>query len=309
MQTFASLKSNSASSLDRLTKQIQKLNITKSYEDDRFWQPEADKSGNGYAIIRFLPISQEDSVNEAAGDPGAGYPWVRMWKHGFQGPGGWYIENSLTTIGQTDPVSEMNTKLWNSGDPKDREIVGKRKRKLTYISNIRVIKDAAHPEKEGQTFLYRYGKKIFDKIDAKMDPEFADDVAVDPFNLWLGCNFKLKLRMVEGYRNYDMSEFDVPSPVAASEEKIETIWKSEYPLMPFIATDKFKSYDELKSRLDQVLGTGIFSDNSWERQEQSKNVAEPKVGKTTAPKKEASSEVSGSDDLDFFRKLAEEDDK
>jgi hypothetical protein len=301
-ESFSALKRQRTSSLERLTKEINKLANKEqgSSTDDRYWQPEVDKAGNGYAIIRFLPAP----VNEEL-------PWVRMWNHGFQGPGGWYIENSLTTLNQADPVAEYNSKLWNSGNDKDKEIARKQKRRLTYIANIYVVKDPAHPENEGKVFLYKFGKKIFDKINEKMNPEFEDEKPTNPFDLWAGANFKLKIRKVEGYRNYDKSEFEEPAPLLDDDDDMEAIWKSEHSLAELVAADKFKSYDELKKRLDKVLsepnGSSRKSDEDddipFERPA-SRPSAAPAVGKTAAaPKKK----VDDDDDLEFFNKLAEDD--
>jgi hypothetical protein len=301
-ESFSALKRQRTSSLERLTKEINKLanKETASSNDDRYWQPEVDKAGNGYAIIRFLPAP----VNEEL-------PWVRMWNHGFQGPGGWYIENSLTTLNQPDPVAEYNSKLWNSGNDKDKEIARKQKRRLTYIANIYIVKDPAHPENEGKVFLYKFGKKIFDKINEKMNPEFEDEKPTNPFDLWAGANFKLKIRKVEGYRNYDKSEFEEPAPLLDDDDDMEAIWKSEHSLAELVAADKFKSYDELKRRLEKVLsepnGAARKSDEDddipFERPA-SRPSAAPAVGKTAAaPKKK----IDDDDDLEFFNKLAEDD--
>lgn len=293
--SFASLKRSRDTSLERLSKEMEKLTQKNVREtDDRLWYPEVDKSGNGYAVIRFLPAA-----------PGEDVPWVRLWNHAFQGPGGWYIENSLTTLSQQDPVSELNSKLWNSGSDKDKEIARKQKRKLTYYSNVLIVKDAAKPENEGRVVLYKYGKKIFDKLSRLMNPEFADEEPMNPFDLWSGCNLKLKIRTVEGYRNYDESTFSTPSPVAGNDEDIEKIWKKQHPLMPFVASDQFKSYDELTKRLNLVLGKtsgpSTLSDTDSDPLDDAppQKIASP-VGKTAKP-------PAQSDDLDFFRKLAEED--
>jgi hypothetical protein len=299
-ESFSALKRQRTSSLERLTKEINKLanKETSSNEDDRFWQPEVDKVGNGYAVIRFLPAPQNEEL-----------PWIRLWNHGFQGPGGWYIENSLTTLNQPDPVSEMNSKLWNSGNDKDKEIVRQRKRRLTYIANIYVVKDPAHPENEGKVFLYKFGKKIFDKINEKMNPQFEDETPMNPFDLWAGADFKLKIRKVEGYRNYDKSEFSESAPLSDDDDNMEAIWKSEYSLSELVAPDKFKSYADLKARLDKVLNQPVDKpyvneeDIPFERP--SRPAAAPAVGKTApAPKRK----VEDDDDLDFFNKLAEDDD-
>ena len=215
----------------------------KSYKDDRLWKPVMDKSGNGYAVIRFLPAVEGEDM-----------PWAKVWNHAFQGPTGqWYIENSLTTVGQNDPVSEMNSAYWNSGVESDKEIARKQKRKLQYFANIFVVEDPANPENEGKVMLYRFGKKIFDKCMEAMQPAFKDETAVNPFDFWEGANFKLKLRMVEGYWNYDKSEFSAPSALFDDDDKLEEIWKKEYPLSEFTAATNFKSYDELKKRMDMVL--------------------------------------------------------
>ena len=233
-------------SLDKLLGAVESENQSqekKSYVDERLWKPELDKTGNGYAVIRFLP-----AVN------GEDMPWAKIWNHAFQGPTGqWYIENSLTTIGQKDPVSEMNTSYWNSGLESDKEIARRQKRKLQYYSNIYVVNDSKHPENEGKVFLFRYGKKIFDKIMEAMQPAFDDEVAVNPFDFWEGANFKLKIRKVDGYWNYDKSEFESSSALFDKDDLIEEVWKKQYSLKEFNAPTNFKSYDELKIRLSIVL--------------------------------------------------------
>ena len=243
--SFANLKkkSRSGSLTDKLIKQVEKLNDKGSNVDERIWKPSVDKSGNGYAIIRFLP---EPEGNEL--------PWARVYTHAFQGPGGWFIENSLTTLGQKDPVSEHNSQLWNSGSDANKEIARKQKRRLSYYSNIFIVADPSNPENEGKVFLYKYGKKIFDKIQEAMKPEFADETAINPFDFWGGANFKLKIRRVEGYQNYDKSEFDKASPLFDDDAKLEEIYNKQYDLNEFTAPDKFKSYEALKTRLENVLG-------------------------------------------------------
>ena len=243
--SFANLKkkSRSGSLTDKLIKQVEKLNDKGSNVDERIWKPSVDKSGNGYAIIRFLP---EPEGNEL--------PWARVYTHAFQGPGGWFIENSLTTLGQKDPVSEHNSQLWNSGSDANKEIARKQKRRLSYYSNIYIIADPANPQNEGKVFLYKYGKKIFDKIQEAMKPEFADETAINPFDFWSGANFKLKIRRVEGYQNYDKSEFDRSSALFDDDAKLEEVYNKQYDLNEFTAADKFKDYDALKKRLENVLG-------------------------------------------------------
>ena len=267
----------------------------KSYKDERLWKPELDKSGNGYAVIRFLPAVEGEDM-----------PWAKVWNHAFQGPTGqWYIENSLTTIGQNDPVSELNSKFWNTGLESDKEIARKQKRKLQYFSNIYVVSDAKHPENEGKVFLFRYGKKIFDKIMASMQPEFEDESPVNPFDFWEGANFKLKIRKVAGYWNYDSSEFEAPSAIFDNDNKIEEVWKQQYALAEHTAATNFKSYEELKTRLDTVLSGTVTVGNIAEKMEDAP-VASPVVDTApvdnTPPFKVDSSEDD--DTMDYFAKLA-----
>ena len=245
--SFSDFKKRSQSSIGDLTKKIEQLNKKDSYKDDRFWRPELDKSSNGYAVIRFLPATEGEDL-----------PWAKYYSHGFKGKGGWYIEKSLTTIGQKDPVSEMNTELWNSGIERDKDVARERKRRLHYTSNILVVSDPANPQNEGKVFLYKFGKKIFDKIQEAMQPEFADEDPINPFDFWKGANFKLKVRKVAGYINYDKSEFDSPSQVFDGDDvKLEELWKTEYPLSEFTDPSTFKTYDELKKKLHEVIGSDI----------------------------------------------------
>jgi hypothetical protein len=228
----------------KLVKEVEKMNTSSGSGDDRVWKLDVDKSGNGYAVIRFLPAPNGEDL-----------PFVKLYSHAFQGPGGWYIENSLTTLGQKDPVSELNSELWNNGTDAGKEVARKQKRKLTYVSNIYVVKDPANPENEGKVFLFKYGKKIFDKLTAAMQPEFEDEEAIDPFDFWQGANFKLKAKNVAGYRNYDSSEFAKAGALLDDDDAMEAVWKKQYSLAELVAADQFKSYDELKKRLDYVLGT------------------------------------------------------
>ena len=243
--SFANLKKQSSlgSLTSKLVKEVEKMNNTSSGGDDRLWKPEMDKTGNGYAVIRFLPAPEGEDL-----------PWAKMYSHAFQGNGGWYIENSLTTTGGKDPVSEYNRELWNSGNESDKDTVRKQKRKLSYYANIYVVQDKANPQNEGRVFLYKFGKKIFDKVMEAMQPEFEDETAINPFDFWQGANFKLKLKKVAGYWNYDASEFASTSPLLDDDDAMESIWKQEHSLTAFVADDQFKSYDELKKRLDYVLG-------------------------------------------------------
>ena len=249
MSSFANLK-RGRSDLAKLTKAIEATSQPAeagSKDDTRFWQPEVDKAGNGMAVIRFLPAPAAD------GDDAL--PWVRVFSHGFQGPGGWFIDNCLTTINEKCPVCEHNNTLWNSGIEANKDIARKQKRKLSYVANIMVISDPSNPANEGQVRLYKFGKKIFDKITEAMNPDFADETPVNPFDMWEGANFKLKIRNVEGYRNYDKSEFASKSAILeGDDEKLEQLWKSEFGLKEFSEKKQFKPYEQLKSRLDKVLG-------------------------------------------------------
>jgi hypothetical protein len=292
MSNFASLK-RSSGNLEKLAKAIEQLNTAESpSKEDNFWKPEVDKAGNGYAVIRFLP--------QPAIDGDDALPWVKVFNHGFQGPGGWYIENSLTTLGQKDPVSEYNTQLWNSGVEANKEIARKQKRRLSYISNVYIVEDPKNPENEGKVFLYKYGKKIFDKINEAMNPQFEDEKAVNPFDLWAGANFKLKIRKVEGYQNYDKSEFESASVLGDfDDDRLESIWKSEHSLKEFLAPENFKSYDELKAKLDKVLGLSGQAPQPKTTVEQAKAAPARKAAPVDVD--------SDEDDLSYFSKLAEED--
>ena len=243
--SFANLKKQSSlgSLTSKLVKEVEKMNNTGGGGDERLWKPEMDKTGNGYAVIRFLPAPDGEEL-----------PWAKMYSHAFQGPGGWYIENSLTTIGGKDPVSEYNRELWNSGLDSDKDTVRKQKRKLSYYANIYVVQDKANPQNEGRVFLYKFGKKIFDKVMEAMQPEFEDETAINPFDFWAGANFKLKLKKKDGYWNYDASEFDRPAPLLDDDDAMEAIWKKQYSLAGLVAQDQFKSYEQLQKRLQMVLG-------------------------------------------------------
>jgi hypothetical protein len=289
-----------SNSLDKLLNAVKEDSAPqegkKSYKDERLWKPELDKSGNGYAVLRFLPSCEGEDL-----------PWAKLWSHAFQGPTGqWYIENSRTTLGsgEKDPVSEHNTALWNSGIESDKEIARKQKRKLQYYSNVYVVSDAKHPENEGKVFLFRYGKKIFDKIMESMQPAFPDDVAVNPFDFWEGANFKLKIRKVDGYWNYDKSEFDSPTAIFKEESAIESTWKKQYPLDEFTNSNAFKSYDELKTRLDIVLSGKTTVGNVTDTLEDAP-VAAPVVDTKEVSAPIVETQVEESDDsMDYFNKLA-----
>ena len=290
--SLASLKRKN--NLDSLLSAAQKESAPlekKSYVDERLWKPQLDKSGNGYAVIRFLPPCDGENL-----------PWAKLWSHAFQGPTGqWYIENSLTTLSQKDPVSEHNTRLWNSGIESDKEIARKQKRKLQYYSNIYIVSDTKNPANEGKVFLYRFGKKIFDKLMEAMQPAFEDETPLNPFDFWKGANFKLKIRKVDGYWNYDKSEFDNVSTLSDNDDELEKIYKSQYSLNEFTAPTNFKSYDELKTRLDMVLsGTVAVS-----------TVETLMEDEPTAPVKVDTKVVSATNDEDdamsYFEKLAEDE--
>ena len=284
-----------SNSLDKLLNAVRVENAPqekKSYVDNRLWKPELDQSGNGYAVIRFLPSPEGEDL-----------PWAKLWNHAFQGPTGqWYIENSLTTIGQKDPVSEYNSKLWNSGVESDKEIARKQKRKLQYFSNILVVSDPKHPENEGRVFLFRYGKKIFDKMMEAMQPAFEDESPINPFDFWEGADFKLKIRKVDGFWNYDKSEFAAASPIADDESKIETIWKSQYSLAEKLDASNFKSYDELSTRFHAVIsGTTTVGNVSEEMDDEP--IATPVVD-TKPVESPVTSKEEEDDTMDYFSKLA-----
>jgi hypothetical protein len=296
---------------DTLLKQVEAISTggQKSNEEDKFWKPTVDKAGNGQAIIRFLPAPK-----------GEEFPWVRVWDHGFQGPTGkWYIENSLTTLNKPDPVGELNSELWNSGIEANKEIARKQKRRLSYFSNILVIKDPANPANEGQVFLYKYGKKIFDKIKDVMQPTFEDENPINPFDFDEGVNFKLRIRQVEGYRNYDKSEFDTtPTPVAESDEALNAIWEKQHSLNAFLDPSNFKSYDELKKKLDMVLAnTGVRAttvESVQPTDAEDELFIETRMKAKTAPKVESKtdntppwSDDDDADNMSYFASLADDD--
>ena len=298
MSLSAMKKSNS---LDKLLGAVQAENSPqekKSYVDDRIWKPVMDKTGNGFAIIRFLPAPKGEEL-----------PWAKLWNHAFQGPTGqWYIENSLTTIGQNDPVSEHNSALWNSGVESDKEIARKQKRKLQYYSNIYVVKDSANPQNEGKVFLYRFGKKIFDKVMETMQPAFEDETPINPFDFWEGANFKLKLRKVDGYWNYDKSEFADPSALSKKDDELEEIWGKQHSLTAFTENSNFKSYDELKKRLDVVLSGVTTVGNVTELSTAFDDSPSTTTVVDTTEEPAPTISVSEDDDdtMSYFEKLAEE---
>ena len=320
--SFADLKKNRAAAIGNLTAAATKIaEGGKSYEDDRFWAPTVDKAGNGFAVIRFLPAGKGEEL-----------PWVRYWDHGFKGPTGrWYIENSLTTIGKDDPVSELNSKLWNSGVENDKEIARLQKRRLHYVVNILVVSDPANPKNDGTVRLYKFGKKIFDKIADLMSPAFPDEKPVNPFDFWEGADFRIKIRNVEGYRNYDKSEFAKPEPLfGGDDDKLKETYEKLFPLQDFVNPKNYKSYAELKKKLVEVLGEGALTGEA-RAEVAARPSAAPAAGKTaetaeiryasapgandeTPPESEKDEAISGpaasptadskNDTLSYFAKLA-----
>lgn len=297
--SFAELKRKSQSNFQFLQKELEKSSSTSSGADERLWKPELDASGNGYAIIRFLPAPEGESL-----------PWAKVYNHAFQGTGGWLIENCPTTKGEQCPVCASNNKLWNSGHESDKEVVRQRKRKLSYYSNIYVVSDPKHPENEGKVFLYKYGKKIHDKILAAMQPEFQDESPVNVFDFWEGADFKLKIRTVAGYWNYDASEFTSPAALSSDDEEMEKIWKQAYSLESFTAPSEFKSYNDLEDRLNIVLGLATPRAVAQEQEdEEFEPVALPKFAPPDFSNSRSSVASSSSDDdddaLSYFQRLAE----
>ena len=310
--SFASLKkqSNLGSLTAKLVKEVEKVNNSSGGGDERLWKPELDKSGNGFAVIRFLPAPDKEEI-----------PWAKLYTHAFQGPGGWYIENSLTTVGGKDPVSDYNRELWNSGNESDKDVVRKQKRKLSYYSNIYVVKDPTNPANEGKVFLFKYGKKIFDKIMEAMQPEFEDESPINPFDFWQGANFKLKIVKKDGFWNYDKSEFDSVAPLLDDDDALEAIWKKEYSLAAVTAADQFKSYEDLERRLKYVLGKKpaqqrYIPDEELEDESEglnSRSVAEETVNRAeetvtravSTPTPSTTVDKDEDDALSYFQKLAE----
>ena len=300
--SFASLKKSTYTDLLSKAESLNKTEVRGA--DERLWKPEVDKAGNGYAVIRFLPAPDGEDL-----------PWAQVWSHAFQGPGGWYIENSLTTLGKKDPVSDLNRELWNSGNDADKDVARKQKRKLSYYSNIYVISDPANPSNEGRVFLYKFGKKIFDKLTEAMQPAFADETPINPFDFWKGADFKVKIRKVEGYWNYDKSEFSEPSTLKGFDDsELETVWKQQYSLAEFTAADKFKTFEQLDERLQTVLNASAttrrrddeLADESEGRYREVKGATE--IAAESAPSFKSAVAPAGEEDdaLSYFAKLANE---
>ena len=299
--SFSNLKKQSSlgSLTAKLVSQVEKMNKGSNGVDDRLWKPEVDKAGNGYAVVRFLPAPDGEDL-----------PWAKLYTHAFQGPGGWFIENSLTTLGQKDPVSEYNSQLWNSGVDSDKEVARKQKRKLSYYSNVYVVKDPSNPANEGKVFLFRFGKKIFDKITAAMQPEFEDETPINPFDFWQGANFKIKIKKVAGYWNYDSSEFAAPEALLdGDDDALEALWKQEHSLAEIVAPDQFKSYEDLKKRLDYVLGiSGTPKRQDPEVMDEEVTYESPArepVGVVADAPASVNTDDDEEDALSYFAKLAE----
>ena len=310
--SFENLKKQSSlgSLTQKLVKEVEKMSTTSSGADERLWKPEMDKTGNGFAVIRFLPAPDGEEL-----------PWAKMYSHAFQGPGGWYIENSLTTIGGKDPLGEYNRELWNTGTEANKETVRKQKRKLSYYSNIYVVKDPTNPGNEGKVFLFKYGKKIFDKVMEAMQPEFEDETPINPFDFWQGANFKLKIVKKDGYWNYDKSEFDRQSPLLDDDDAMEAIWKKEYSLAAVVAPDQFKSYEDLERRMRNVLGQKSAARAVAEQEEVYESYAqtptaesrvveelEQSYARSKSPSLPVVNSVDEDEDdaLSYFQRLAEE---
>lgn len=312
---FADLKKQSklGSLTAKLVKEVEKMNTGSSSSDDRVWKLDVDKSGNGYAVIRFLPAPDGEDL-----------PFVKVYSHAFQGPGGWLIDQCLTTINQKCPVCEHNSGLWNNGTDAGKEVARKQKRKLTYISNIYVVKDPANPQNEGKVFLYKYGKKIFDKLTAAMQPEFEDEQAIDPFDFWQGANFKLKAKNVAGYRNYDSSEFAAQGALLDDDDAMEAIWKKQFSLAEFVSPDQFKTYEELEKRLKSVLNqkdaaasireqedeyesySQVLTKEDKVMEEVEESYRKAKTAPTPTIQKSSSSDDEDEDDaLGYFQKLVD----
>lgn len=295
--SFQNLKKQSQSNVASLSRELEKINKgAESYKDDRFWNIERDKSGNGFAVIRFLPACEGEEI-----------PWARIFSHGFRGPGGdWFIENCPTTLGQKCPICEANSALWNSGIESDKEIARARKRKLRYISNILVVSDPAHKENEGKIFLYNYGKKIFDKITESMTPQFAGEEPINPFDFWKGRNFKLKVRTISDFPNYDASEFASPSALFEGDDaKLEKLWKMQHKLAEFVHPSQFKSYDELQAKFSQVIsGKQKPSIGETIASKPSPAKSTPKASDNAAP---FEADIEEDDNISYFKRLAAED--
>ena len=302
--SFADLKKQSSlgSLTQKLVKEVEKMNTTGGGADERLWKPELDKTGNGYAVIRFLPSPDGEDI-----------PWAKLYSHAFQGPGGWYIENSLTTTGGKDPVSDYNRELWNTGTDANKDTVRKQKRKLSYYSNIYVVRDQVNPQNEGKVFLFKYGKKIFDKVMEAMQPEFEDESPINPFDFWQGANFKLKIVKKDGFWNYDKSEFDAVSPLLEDDDALEALWKKQYSLTAVTAPDQFKTYDVLEKRLKYVLGQGRPAprrlDEELEDESEGRGSFKPDFKTRKAEETVTAAVSSASEDeddaLSYFQKLAE----
>ncbi len=243
--SFSSFKKSESENFDKLRDQLNKTKNGDRQNDDRFWQPDRGKDGNDYCVLRFLPAPPNEEV-----------PYVKTLSYGFKGPGGWYIENSRGTIGEDDdPVDKMRRALYATGTEADKKIAQKYSRRTNFISNIEIIDYPKHPEMNGKQFLYRYGKKIFDKINDCYNPKFPDEPKFNPFNFWEGADFVLKVTTQDDFPNYDKSEFKTPAPHrGGGDAELEAIWKNLYSLQAFIDPSQYKPAKDLQKRLNKVLG-------------------------------------------------------
>lgn len=300
---LADLRKLRTSNLDSIANALKKTTFEKE-DDSSFFKLEKDKAGNGSAVLRFLPKHPDDDL-----------PFVSIYSHAFQNPTNkrWYIENSRTTINEADPVAELNSKLWSTGLESDKEVARRQRRKLTYIANVLVVHNPANPALEGQVMQFKFGKKIFEKLaDATKKSEFPDDPPpFDPFDPFGGANFKLRQREVEGYPNYDKSEFAGVSPISEDEDKLLEVLNKIQPLKPLVDASKFKSYDDLKKKLDSVLnanqaGAAPSAQEVIENVSSKPTAAKPagKVAEAPAPKSKAA-DIEDTDDIeDYFKNLA-----
>lgn len=270
------------SNLQKVKEALDKMNKGgDSYKDGRMWTPTQDDAGNALAVIRFLPSLKADQL-----------PWVKVYTHGFQGSTGrWYIEKCLTTIGADDPVCNYTRKLWNRGDDEGKELARKYKRKLSYYSNVLVVNDPKHPENEGKVFLFRYGAKIFAKITSMMMPELDSDPSVDVFDPDVGANFRLRVKRVAGYANYDDSAFQAPSPISKDDKVLDGILSAAYDLGEFLKPESYKSFDELDAKFHDVLQVEgkpetATREATWDKPE-AETWDEPKAKSVRAPRAES----------------------
>jgi hypothetical protein len=295
--SFANLKRSSKANFKSLADKMTQESKGSSFSDDRIWTPDIDKSGSGFAIIRFLP--------EADGED---FPYVKTYTHGFKQGNKWFIENCPTTIGNPCPVCEANSELWNTEIKENQEIVRRRKRSLRYMSNIIVLSDSKRPENEGRVFLFSYGQKIFDKLMSAIKPEFDDEEPFNPFDLWGGAPFKLKIRQVEGFRNYDKSEFGDRGPLFDDDDAMAKVWESQYKLKEFLAPARFNPYEEIKKRFNAFIKGGTYTTPTPQNEGDQNEDTPPWEPPAQEPRRQAArkdpapaSEAAASDDDDDFK--------